>query len=387
MWTNAFTLGGNNSLAIATSAKLTDSMQKDAGVLGVSVRLSELSELLSTVPIGTLGSAIILDSNLNEIAVSERYSSNVAQPSDASIAPWKTGLNAQQAKAESLSIDGAGHPLAYIDKDWFSPDGAQVNVQRRIKLFDGALQWRVILQSQVAEIDASTKQLVWEDLYQKIAIVLLPGLLALLVVIGLRGSIHRLHRRATIDFLTRALNREEFHARLTRRLLKARSGKGKPVDWIAVVIDLDGFKQINDQHGHDAGDAILVTVVSRLQQKVGRYGFVGRLGGDEFAVALKVAPGVDTRAVVEHLRHWVVRESIRSAKGEHFIGMTAGLAVAEVDDTSHSLLDKADQALVQGKAIEKNRTYIASLEVPAIQKTKNIQTPSFQKDAQLREAS
>lgn len=367
VWTNAFSLNNSQSQAIATSVNLHDPQNEDAGVLGVSVQLSELSALLSLVPNAHQANAVIFDSSLNEIAVSLPSSALLTGNPDASLVPWKSGESGKQVQHSIPPMDVHGNRLSSIDRDWFSKAGMEVNVQRRIRLFNGALQWRVLLKAPVSEMDAMQQSLVLKDLYQKIAIVLLPGVLALLIVIGLRGSIHRLYRRATVDYLTCALNREEFHNRLSKRLVRAQTGKGRPVDWIGVVLDLDGFKQINDQHGHAAGDDILRTVVSRLQQRVGRYGFVGRLGGDEFAVALKVSPGVDARLAVENLRRWVVEERIRSANNKHTIGMTAGVAVAKSQDTSRTLLDRADQALVAGKAVEKNTTYMTVPKVPRVQ--------------------
>ena len=197
-----------------------------------------------------------------------------------------------------------------------------------------------------------------EGMYGAVAIILTPGAIALMIILGLAKPLTRLHRRATIDYLTRAFNREEFINRFSRRLSTLGPGDNRNHNWVAVALDLDGFKQINDQHGHDAGDVILKTVVVRLQKCVGRDGFVGRLGGDEFAIALKVPATSDTRLFVERIRRSVVKEPIKSVHAIHHIGMTAGVSNALSENASIvGLLERADKALVAGKAIAKNSTY------------------------------
>lgn len=87
----------------------------------------------------------------------------------------------------------------------------------------------------------------------------------------------RLVAAATTDALTGVLNRRELVARLEARL-----ASGDPTT--LHFLDLDGFKPVNDEHGHEAGDAVLRTVASRLLAAVGGDALVGRLGGDEFAI-------------------------------------------------------------------------------------------------------
>jgi diguanylate cyclase (GGDEF)-like protein len=145
-------------------------------------------------------------------------------------------------------------------------------------------------------------------------------------------------------------------------------------NWVVAVLDLDGFKKINDQFGHDAGDEILKSIVARLQKKVGKKGFVGRLGGDEFAIAMKVYPGDDAKALVEHIRSNVVDDPVAHDLTRHQVGMTAGIATSiNRFESAIALLEQADRALIAGKSIRKNTTYsgatalVQSLPSPQIQ--------------------
>ncbi len=100
---------------------------------------------------------------------------------------------------------------------------------------------------------------------------------------GMRGEISHLQDRleearelACRDALTGLANRSEFDRRLATLRFPERH--------VVAVIDLDGFKPINDRHGHSAGDYLLVQFAHRLTQTMGRIGMVARIGGDEFAV-------------------------------------------------------------------------------------------------------
>lgn len=91
--------------------------------------------------------------------------------------------------------------------------------------------------------------------------------------------LERVRHQATHDPLTDLANRAVFH-----RLLDRASGRSEPL--AVVFIDLDNFKAVNDDHGHDVGDKFLIIVARRIAKAVGEHGLVARLGGDEFAVLL-----------------------------------------------------------------------------------------------------
>lgn len=365
VWTNAFSLNDSKKLAIAASVNLRDRKHADAGVLGVSVELSQLSALVSRIPSVGQTSAVILDNNLNEIAVSPPYSEVADKQNDmSSVVDGRSDETRLRRLLPPMDLQGSNR-LSAVDTHWFTEGDTLANVQRRIQLFDGALQWRVLLQAPVLELTKAQKSVILEGLYRTMAIILVPGILALLVIFALGERIQRLHRRATIDFLTRALNREEFMNRFSKRLASDASASDRGGRWIAVALDLDGFKQINDQHGHDAGDVILQTVVSRLQQRVGRSGFIGRLGGDEFAIALKLQRGMNVQAAVESIRRSVVKGPVESAKAVHQIGMTAGIAQVRPHESVAALLERADRALISGKSIAKNSSYCSAERAPS----------------------
>lgn len=150
-----------------------------------------------------------------------------------------------------------------------------------------------------------------------------------------------LERLADEDPLTRVRNRRSFQGMLEQHAaLSRRTGDGLSV----LILDLDGFKSLNDANGHQAGDEALMAVADLLRARLRSSDVVGRLGGDEFGIVL---PG----ATVDRAR--VVAEEIRFAV-EDTLGptVTASIGVATYspeDDTTAELVARADQALYRAK--------------------------------------
>ncbi|MBA2740274.1 MAG: diguanylate cyclase, partial [Nocardioidaceae bacterium] len=107
---------------------------------------------------------------------------------------------------------------------------------------------------------------------------------------------------AAHDPLTGLANRTLFTTRLTEALTP-RSGRRDVADVGLLYLDLDGFKPVNDTHGHDAGDEVLVVAAHRLRQHVRPQDTVARLGGDEFAVTAPRITAAGLTALAARLTH------------------------------------------------------------------------------------
>jgi diguanylate cyclase (GGDEF)-like protein len=112
------------------------------------------------------------------------------------------------------------------------------------------------------------------------------------------AGVDELREQARLDDLTGALNRRAFFARLDDELARARPA-GTPVT--LVLYDLDGFKRINDEHGHPTGDTALRAFAQGLEANLRASDSVGRIGGDEFALVLIGADPVSEARILARL--------------------------------------------------------------------------------------
>jgi diguanylate cyclase (GGDEF)-like protein len=164
--------------------------------------------------------------------------------------------------------------------------------------------------------------------------------------------------QAAHDSLTGLWNRRAVLDLLAKELSRARREHG-PLS--VVIVDIDKFKNINDTHGHLAGDSVLCEVAETIQASVRAYDSVGRYGGEEFII---VIPGSDldhAAQQAERLRAGIESKTFNvDGKG---IGVTISLGVAQVDPSRDPDLDsivrRADEALYEAKRLGRNRVETA----------------------------
>jgi diguanylate cyclase (GGDEF)-like protein len=125
-------------------------------------------------------------------------------------------------------------------------------------------------------------------------------------------------------------------------LLEHELRQRRPV--VVVYIDLDGFKLVNDQHGHARGDDILRTMGEAARTTLRRGDVLARVGGDEFALLLLDASPEEAQLAVDRLRARF--EELTAPYGTSF---SAGLAVADATATAHELVARADEAMYRDK--------------------------------------
>jgi diguanylate cyclase (GGDEF)-like protein/hemerythrin-like metal-binding protein/PAS domain S-box-containing protein len=168
----------------------------------------------------------------------------------------------------------------------------------------------------------------------------------------------RLQLMAYHDRLTGLPNRVLFFDRVRQVLAAARRGRKKAA---VMFIDLDGFKDINDTLGHDAGDKVLQAVAQRLVRLVRKADTVARLGGDEFVVLLhEVASGEDAASVARKVLEAVGEEIPLGRAGMARVGASIGIGVWPDSGTSvDDVLMAADMAMYQSKKKGKNRFTLA----------------------------
>ena len=161
---------------------------------------------------------------------------------------------------------------------------------------------------------------------------------------------HQLEQLAFTDPLTGVDNRRSTLRRLAATISGARR-HGRPL--AVVMIDIDHFKAVNDEHGHDTGDAVLVTVAARLAERLRREDAVGRLGGEEFLVLLPDTDQCAAATVAESLRRAGADEPVNIRGQEIAITISVGWAIWR-DESAEALVRRADEALYLAKAAGRN---------------------------------
>jgi diguanylate cyclase (GGDEF)-like protein len=179
--------------------------------------------------------------------------------------------------------------------------------------------------------------------------VVLAALLATLAVHQWRTT-KRMHALAMTDELTGVPNRRAMLARL-EPLVVAPNGRTHAL----LIIDIDHFKRINDEHGHPEGDEALKLVAARLRAEVQEPSFIGRLGGEEFVVAVPDSDAEAGRQIAERFRESVMTIDTHRWLGDRRLTVSIGLTVSKLaGDTPSHMLQRADAALYEAKRAGRN---------------------------------
>lgn len=195
----------------------------------------------------------------------------------------------------------------------------------------------------------------------------------------LKRQEEELYRIAYFDPLTGAPNRRLLDDRLRQAIAHA-NRTGKPL--AVCVIDLDGFKPINDRHGHKAGDDLLIGIVDRLNAILRASDTLARLGGDEFVLLLEDAEG---DAVLER-----VLEAIRQPLlvGSELVGVSASIGVTRFPEDNadpETLLRHADQAMYRAKQRGRNCIQFFDTSVEEEQRQRKLRLARLEEALRKRE--
>jgi diguanylate cyclase (GGDEF)-like protein len=170
-----------------------------------------------------------------------------------------------------------------------------------------------------------------------------------------RSRMAAIEARADVDPLTDVLNRRGFERELRRSLAYVkRYGPSAAL----LYLDLDGFKSVNDRHGHAAGDAVLKAVAMVLNRHVRASDLVARLGGDEFAVLLWNIGEADAGRKALAIEAAIARTTATHAGATLSVGASVGAALLLPLDQPADVLDRADRAMYARKA-ERNSSKAA----------------------------
>lgn len=271
----------------------------------------------------------------------------------------------------------AGHnaiALAYYEKYVVQSEATEADNKTR------ALAYQMVKQEVLAKklkLDALSKQNKILQLRQTLAnkatetsrlyIIVLLLLLAIIVLwlYRIKHSQLRFRRMARTDGLTGAFNRQHFldeARRMLGRLHKDHTGV------CLVLLDLDHFKQVNDTHGHAAGDVVLSHAVATCQRELRASDMCGRLGGEEFGMLMPACSCAQGEEITTRIRRALAATPIQLDTGaEVHVSASFGLACSAISGYElHQLLSVADAALYRAKRGGRNRLAVGTADDAAV---------------------
>lgn len=169
-----------------------------------------------------------------------------------------------------------------------------------------------------------------------------------------------LYKMAVKDAVTNLYNKRHFLERFAEELSLARR-RGTPLSLL--MIDIDHFKQVNDTHGHLAGDMVLYQVARRLEAIIREEDLLARYGGEEFAVLLRGSTEAEGFALAERMRLALAGAPVPFEKITIPVTLSAGIATHHTDtpfDSIEALIQAADECLYYSKRHGRNRATKAS---------------------------
>lgn len=190
------------------------------------------------------------------------------------------------------------------------------------------------------------------------------GLLLLLYLVMMAGSVgfilldkekmdRELLRAASYDGLTNILNRSAFIQR-AKEAISLFARRQEPVSYL--LVDIDDFKKINDEHGHFAGDIVLVRFADTISSILRGYDLFGRYGGEEFAVLLPGTDGEEAAEIAERLRKAIGASAIIvDSEIRYTISIGVATMIPDRETTVDMLYKLSDNALYVAKMQGKNR--------------------------------
>jgi diguanylate cyclase (GGDEF)-like protein len=325
------------------------------GVIGVDIEISGLSSFLNDVPLSEHGRAFIVDRNGTAVAfpkldwVGREFSDELPKANLVGGAVVQSMLSTGSSRDLPLSTN-LGMSSFEVGQDGY------FGILRPFTIGNGT-SWLIGVHAPSQDF---MQEFAAQNAQQNSRIAWIFGLTCLLawpLIFGVTLPFTNLQRQATIDDLTGLPNRAEFMRQAARSIKQLHRQRRSAV---IAILDLDGFKQVNDQFGHQSGDEVLSIVGQRLQMASRDSDLIGRLGGDEFALLLPDVRTEDAQAFVARIRATLCDQPIRSSLSEHQIGATIGVTVLERAVSLPELLAQADQALLGGKTKSKNQTYLSA---------------------------
>lgn len=168
-------------------------------------------------------------------------------------------------------------------------------------------------------------------------------------------SIRLMREAANRDFLTSLYNSRAFAKKMEQKIAAAQRDN---IPFTLLVIDIDHFKQVNDQYGHPAGDAVLLQIADVMRETFSPRDHIARKGGEEFVILIDHCDAEQIQVIAERLRRNVENHRFILPDGREIKLTISGGSATYPNVDEVELFVKADQALYQAKEAGRNRIYV-----------------------------
>jgi len=212
------------------------------------------------------------------------------------------------------------------------------------------------------QLEMNDLELEWEKDKQKlskqtITIIVLVAIALFTAVIFLLQSRRYFKRRSQTDFLTQVSNRRYIFEEGEKLLSRA---KRQRKDFSLIIFDIDNFKMVNDQHGHDIGDKTIQAAAKQAKHWLRDKDILGRIGGEEFLILLPLTEPKKAMEIAERLREGIANKIFHFNQTD--IKFTISLGIASVKRKTinfDQLVKNADDALYEAKESGRNKSVSA----------------------------
>ncbi len=167
----------------------------------------------------------------------------------------------------------------------------------------------------------------------------------------LESELKKAYEELHVDPLTKAYNRKALEKDLKELLNK---GKEEDLDLVIAIVDVDNFKQINDEYGHLVGDFVLVKLTQIIKNIIKQHGKIYRYGGDEFIIVFYPVKLSLAQKLVENIVKKISKTALKYKDNLIKVTISVGVAAHQKGNSMESLLKKADEALYFVKNHDKN---------------------------------
>jgi diguanylate cyclase (GGDEF)-like protein len=353
IWTGPYVFFTSKKPGVTSASPVLSTDGRLLAVVGIDVEITKLSDFIERIPISEHGEAFIMDENGTAVSFPNlaKILLEESQKADKPVLPKieNIGNEAVQTLIKRSNLTALGS-----NRNFFEFEAGSTLEYGMLSPFSigYGTKWLIGLHAPVSdftgEINARASRYIW----QVVGISLLTWLLAIPLAFRITKPLSVLVRQASVDSLTGLLNRAEFIKRANAQMLIS-SRNQQPVT--VALLDLDGFKGVNDFWGHKAGDEVLTIAAQRISNTLRASDLIGRLGGDEFVMLL---PGIgfkEANSFLERVRAAIFNTPIVSSAGEHQLGVTIGVAFVSDESSVEAVIAKADMMLLSGKSAGKNQ--------------------------------